>query len=49
MPILRQVYGGQAELWRKRWRLFFMATAGLWGHAGGTEWGIGHYLMAPVQ
>ncbi len=48
MPILRQVYGGKAELWRKRWRLFFMATAGLWGHAGGSEWGIGHYRMSPA-
>jgi cyclopropane-fatty-acyl-phospholipid synthase len=49
MPILRQVYGRDAELWRKRWRLFFMATAGLWGHAGGKEWGIGHYRMAPSR
>ncbi|MBW8734750.1 MAG: class I SAM-dependent methyltransferase [Asticcacaulis sp.] len=48
MPILRQVYGRDAELWRKRWRLFFMATAGLWGHAGGSEWGIGHYRMKPA-
>jgi cyclopropane-fatty-acyl-phospholipid synthase len=39
-PILRQVYGREAGLWRKRWRLFFMATAGLWGHAGGSEWGV---------
>ena len=46
-PILRQVYGRDAELWRRRWRLFFMATAGLWGHASGREWGIGHYLLAP--
>jgi len=49
MPILRQVYGRDAELWRKRWRLFFMATAGLWGHAGGKAWGIGHYRMAPAR
>ena len=49
MPVLRQVYGRDADLWRKRWRLFFMATAGLWGHAGGSEWGIGHYRMAPVR
>lgn len=49
MPILRQVYGRDAELWRKRWRLFFMATAGLWGHAGGTEWGVGHYCLMPAR
>ena len=49
MVILRSVYGKDAELWRKRWRLFFMATAGLWGHADGTEWGVGHYLMTPSR
>ncbi len=49
MPILREVYGKDAGVWRKRWRLFFMATAGLWGHAGGREWGVGHYRLAPVR
>ena len=47
MPILKDVYGRDAGVWRKRWRLFFMATAGLWGHAGGSEWGIGHYRLSP--
>ncbi len=47
MPILRAVYGRDAGVWRKRWRLFFMATAGLWGHAGGSEWGVGHYRLTP--
>jgi cyclopropane-fatty-acyl-phospholipid synthase len=47
MPILRQVYGREAGVWRKRWRLFFMATAGLWGHDGGNEWGVGHYRLTP--
>src|SRR6185312_15817261 len=45
-PILRRVYGANAELWRRRWRLFFLATAGLWGHARGAEWGVGHYRLA---
>jgi len=49
MPILRDVYGDQARLWKRRWRLFFLATAGLFGHAGGAEWGVSHYLLAPVQ
>ncbi len=49
LPILRGVYGKDAELWRKRWRLFFMATAGLWGHAKGSEWGVGHYRLTPVR
>ncbi|MDV6331895.1 cyclopropane-fatty-acyl-phospholipid synthase family protein [Asticcacaulis sp. 201] len=46
-PILKNVYGKDAGLWRRRWRLFFMATAGLWGHDGGREWGVGHYLLKP--
>ena len=49
MPILRDVYGRDAGLWRRRWRLFFMATAGLWGHAGGAEWGVGHYQLMPTR
>jgi len=49
LPILRQVYGHDAGVWRKRWRLFFMATAGLWGHAGGSEWGVGHYRLVPIM
>ncbi len=43
--ILREVYGADAPLWRRRWRLFFLATAGLFGHAGGDEWGVSHYRM----
>ena len=25
-----------------------LATAGLFGHAGGEEWGVSHYRMRPV-
>ena len=46
--ILRDVYGKDAALWRRRWRMFFLATAGLFGHAGGAVWGVGHYLLRPV-
>lgn len=46
--ILRQVYGKEADLWKRRWRLFFLATAGLFGHANGEVWGVGHYLLKPV-
>lgn len=49
MPILREVYGAQAALWSRRWRLFFLATSGLFGHAGGGEWGVSHYRLAPVR
>jgi cyclopropane-fatty-acyl-phospholipid synthase len=47
--VLREVYGPSAKLWGRRWRLFFMATAGLFGHAGGAEWGVSHYRLRPVQ
>ena len=47
--ILRDVYGADAALWRRRWRLFFLATAGLFGHADGDVWGVGHYLLAPAK
>ncbi len=46
--VLRQVYGDDAKLWRRRWRLFFLATAGLFGHRGGEEWGVSHHLLRPV-
>ena len=48
-PILRRTYGVDAGLWRRRWRLFFLATAGLFGHADGDVWGVGHYLLAPSE
>ncbi|MDO8378030.1 cyclopropane-fatty-acyl-phospholipid synthase family protein [Phenylobacterium sp.] len=47
-PVLRTVYGDQAVLWRRRWRLFFLATAGLFGHRGGGEWGVSHYRLRPA-
>ncbi|MFZ3007703.1 MAG: cyclopropane-fatty-acyl-phospholipid synthase family protein [Phenylobacterium sp.] len=47
-PVLREVYGDQAVLWRRRWRLFFLATAGLFGHRGGAEWGVSHYRLRPA-
>jgi cyclopropane-fatty-acyl-phospholipid synthase len=46
--VLREVYGDQAVLWRRRWRLFFLATAGLFGHRGGAEWGVSHYRLKPA-
>jgi cyclopropane-fatty-acyl-phospholipid synthase len=46
--ILRQVYGNDTGLWMRRWRWFFLATAGLFGYAGGSEWGVSHYRMKKV-
>jgi cyclopropane-fatty-acyl-phospholipid synthase len=43
--ILRPVYGKKTALWMRRWRWFFLATAGLFGYAEGSEWGISHYRM----
>lgn len=45
--ILGEVYGKDASLWQRRWRLFFLATSGLFGHAGGAAWGISQYRLAP--
>jgi cyclopropane-fatty-acyl-phospholipid synthase len=47
-PILERVYGADAALWRRRWRLFFLATAGLFGHRNGEEWGVSHYRLKPA-
>lgn len=47
-PVLQAVYGPDATLWHRRWRLFFLATAGLFGHRGGDEWGVSHYRLKPA-
>lgn len=47
-PVLEATYGDQATLWHRRWRLFFLATAGLFGHRGGAEWGVSHYRLKPT-
>ncbi len=46
--IFEEVYGEDTALWMRRWRLFFLATAGLFGHANGQEWGVSHYLLRPA-
>ena len=48
-PVLATVYGEDARLWERRWRLFFLATEGLFGHAGGEPWGISHYRLKPAD
>ncbi|BAL74308.1 SAM-dependent methyltransferase [Bradyrhizobium cosmicum] len=42
---LRQVHGEEAALWMRRWRWFLLATAGMFGYADGTEWGVSRYRM----
>ncbi|MDQ0471930.1 SAM-dependent methyltransferase [Labrys wisconsinensis] len=46
--LLETVYGAEAGLWRRRWRLFFLATAGLFGHRAGEDWGVSHYRLRPA-
>ena len=47
--ILRSVYGNDTALWMRRWRWFFLATAGLFGYADGIEWGVSHFRMKAVS
>ncbi|MBR0755930.1 class I SAM-dependent methyltransferase [Bradyrhizobium jicamae] len=47
--VLKDVYGPETVLWMKRWRWFFLATAGLFGYADGSEWGVSHYRMKAVR
>jgi cyclopropane-fatty-acyl-phospholipid synthase len=47
--ILKRVYGPDAALWRRRWRLFFLATMGLFGYAAGSEWGVSLYRLTPIR
>ncbi|HEX4636789.1 MAG TPA: cyclopropane-fatty-acyl-phospholipid synthase family protein [Rhizomicrobium sp.] len=47
-PILRHVYGGDAPVWRRRWRMFFLATAESFGFNNGESWGVNHYRLRPA-
>jgi len=47
--VLRDFYGADAALWHRRWRLFLHATAGLFGHSNGEEWGVSHYRLRPAR
>ena len=44
--ILKPVYGSRTKLWERRWRLFFLATEGLFGHRS-KAWGVSHYRLVP--
>ena len=45
-PVLAQAYGAeQVDLWRQRWRIFFMSVAELFGYDKGQQWWVSHYLF----
>ena len=46
--LMKDVYGADYALWIRRWRRFFMATAGLFGDSDGQVWGVSHYRMKGV-
>lgn len=48
MELMRETYGADASLWRRRWRRFYLATAGLFGNDGGNTWAVTHYLLKPA-
>ncbi len=48
IPVLRKTYGKDWRLWLRRWRLFFLATEGLFGHKGGDPWGVVHVRLKPA-
>lgn len=44
--IFLETYGEQErDLWLRRWRLFFLSCAELFGFEGGQQWIVGHYLF----
>jgi cyclopropane-fatty-acyl-phospholipid synthase len=47
--IFRRVYGKDTAIWKRRWRVFFLATAGLFGDSGGQVWGVSHYRLKPAR
>jgi cyclopropane-fatty-acyl-phospholipid synthase len=47
--MLRKTYRADANLWMRRWRWLLLATSGLFGYAGGNEWGVSQYRMKATR
>ena len=48
--LFESVYGKDfAPLWWRRWRVFFMACAELFGYDNGQQWWVSHYLFSKRQ
>ena len=46
LPLFERTYGrDEAPLWWSRWRLFFLSVEELFGHSGGQQWWVSHYLF----
>lgn len=46
LELFARVYGAaQARRWLVRWRVFFLACAGMFGYRRGREWMVSHYLF----
>ena len=48
LELMQATYGDQAKLWVRRWRRFYLATAGLFGNDGGRTWAVSHYRLKPA-
>ena len=49
LELMQETYGREnAKLWVRRWRRFYLATAGLFGNDGGNTWAVSHYRLKPV-
>ena len=45
----RQYPPAEARIRLRRWRIFLLACAELFGYADGSEWIVGHYLFEPTR